>query len=205
MVRGEPEGRALPERSTPFQRAKTFKEFSEVGRAGKPAYFCYSDEACAKLGMAYNAHAVLDPRGLAPTGWRVPSMEEYVAMANSLGGQDAAGPSCGALPVGPSGRRQRRTPAGSTLSPPSLSISTKKEWAKETPVFARFWTSTRSEWREGYHMQWYLRAYKSEDEVGTGNQEQRLGLFVRVVRESIPAPSGAVTRLGRCDTPSPAA
>ena len=42
-------------------------------------------------GTYYNWYAVNDSRGLAPVGWHIPSTNEWIALANSLGGLDFAG------------------------------------------------------------------------------------------------------------------
>ena len=45
----------------------------------------------AKLGRLYNWHAVTDERGLCPSGWHVPSDEEWTALTTFLGGSELAG------------------------------------------------------------------------------------------------------------------
>lgn len=42
-------------------------------------------------GCLYNWYAANDPRGLAPAGWRLPTVDEVVDMAHYLGGNDIAG------------------------------------------------------------------------------------------------------------------
>jgi len=56
--------------------------------------WCYynNDPANGSLyGKLYNWYAVNDPRGLAPTGWHVPSDAEWTILANALGGSLVAG------------------------------------------------------------------------------------------------------------------
>jgi uncharacterized protein (TIGR02145 family) len=45
----------------------------------------------AKYGPVYNWHAVNDPRGLCPEGWRAPTDDEWTAFTNMLGGSSVAG------------------------------------------------------------------------------------------------------------------
>lgn len=56
--------------------------------------WCYynNDPATeAVYGLMYNAFAVLDPRGLAPKGWHVPSGEEWSILTAYLGNASVAG------------------------------------------------------------------------------------------------------------------
>ncbi|MFM8786279.1 MAG: FISUMP domain-containing protein, partial [Bacteroidota bacterium] len=43
------------------------------------------------FGILYNAYAVSDPRGLCPTGWRLPTHDEWTGLTNALGGETKAG------------------------------------------------------------------------------------------------------------------
>lgn len=56
--------------------------------------WCYynNDPANGPIyGKLYNWQAVNDPRGLAPTGYHVPSEAEFTTLTNFLGGQSVAG------------------------------------------------------------------------------------------------------------------
>ncbi len=56
--------------------------------------WCYynNDPANGSLyGKLYNWYAVNDPRGLAPTGWHVPSDAEWTILETALGGSSVAG------------------------------------------------------------------------------------------------------------------
>ena len=44
-----------------------------------------------KYGFLYTPHAMLDPRGLTPDGWRVPSLNDWEVLVNFLGGKEIAG------------------------------------------------------------------------------------------------------------------
>lgn len=45
----------------------------------------------ALYGKLYNWYAVNDPRGLAPSGWHIPTREEWTELADCLGGSGVAG------------------------------------------------------------------------------------------------------------------
>jgi len=56
--------------------------------------WCYYNNNPANgviYGRLYNWFAVNDPRGLAPDGWRVPSSDDFLTLANFLGGTVSAG------------------------------------------------------------------------------------------------------------------
>lgn len=66
---------------------KSFDDWKYFGQNSFPAW-CYNNNDQlngAKYGKLYNFYAVNDPRGLAPEGWVVPSLEDYgelVSIAN---------------------------------------------------------------------------------------------------------------------------
>jgi uncharacterized protein (TIGR02145 family) len=57
------------------------------------AYADYNNDAeYSKVnGICYNGYILADPRGLCPTGWHIPSNEEWLIMENFLGGSSVAG------------------------------------------------------------------------------------------------------------------
>jgi len=73
--------------------AKSDEAWIKAGEEGKPAW-CYYDndpENGNKYGRLYNWYAVTDPRGLAPSGWHIPSDAEWTTLTDNLGGEDVAG------------------------------------------------------------------------------------------------------------------
>jgi len=63
------------------------EEWEEAGRNCQPAW-CYYDndsENGKEYGKLYNWFAVNDPRGLAPEGWHVPTVEEWAILEKFLG------------------------------------------------------------------------------------------------------------------------
>lgn len=68
-------------------QAKNEREWVDAGKNGEPAW-CYYDFDSAnelKFGKLYNWYAVNDARGLAPDGWRVPSLEEALSLVKYWG------------------------------------------------------------------------------------------------------------------------
>jgi uncharacterized protein (TIGR02145 family) len=71
----------------PILEAKTKEEWEKADKEGKPAW-CYYDndpKNGAIYGKLYNWYAVIDPRGLAPAGWHVPSDPEWTTLGDFLG------------------------------------------------------------------------------------------------------------------------
>jgi uncharacterized protein (TIGR02145 family) len=50
--------------------------------------WCYYNFNLANTayGKLYNRYAIMDPRGLAPAGWRIPERSEWIKLSNALGG-----------------------------------------------------------------------------------------------------------------------
>ncbi len=56
--------------------------------------YCNSNDTTgtvAVYGRLYNWRAVIDSRGLAPAGWHIPTLDEWLALMTFLGGKPAAG------------------------------------------------------------------------------------------------------------------
>ena len=73
--------------------AKTDAEWSAANTNKTPAwcYYLNSVDSGAKYGKMYNWYAVTDTRGLAPSGWHVPSDAEWTTLTSYLGGTTVAG------------------------------------------------------------------------------------------------------------------
>ena len=70
----------------PILEARTIEQWNEAGRTGKPAFSYYNNDPSTadKYGVLYNWFAVNDPRGLAPEGWRVPTLNDAKIMVQFL-------------------------------------------------------------------------------------------------------------------------
>jgi uncharacterized protein (TIGR02145 family) len=68
--------------------------WGQLGNASnKSAWVYYNNDAKYNqpYGKLYNWYAVMDPRGLAPKGWHIPTNEEWIALGAALGGAKQAG------------------------------------------------------------------------------------------------------------------
>ncbi|MFN5842688.1 MAG: FISUMP domain-containing protein, partial [Bacteroidota bacterium] len=70
-------------------QARTDEEWLEAGDNHLPALCYYNNDPAygEKYGKLYNWYAVMDSRGLCPTGWHVPSDAEWTILENYLGSE----------------------------------------------------------------------------------------------------------------------
>lgn len=75
----------------PIPEAKTNEEWIDAANAKRPAWCYYDNDPVngKKYGRMYNWYAVNDPRGLAPAGWHIPSLEEWIQFEKSVEGNVA--------------------------------------------------------------------------------------------------------------------
>lgn len=76
-----------------IRQAKNATEWSRSGDDKEPAwsYYGFDPDNGAQFGKLYNWYAVIDPRGLCPVGWDVPSDAEWKDLSRTLGGVKGAG------------------------------------------------------------------------------------------------------------------
>ncbi|MFN9494920.1 MAG: FISUMP domain-containing protein, partial [Bacteroidota bacterium] len=70
-------------------QARTNEEWQKAGDNHLPAWCYYNNDPAygEKYGKLYNWYAVMDSRGLCPTGWHVPSDAEWTILENYLGSE----------------------------------------------------------------------------------------------------------------------
>jgi uncharacterized protein (TIGR02145 family) len=73
--------------------ASSNKEWMECAKSKIPAWCYYNNESRLGevFGKIYNQWATLDPRGLAPEGWRIATEQDWLALGDHLGGISIAG------------------------------------------------------------------------------------------------------------------
>lgn len=77
----------------PIRQAVSVNDWLDAA-SKKEGAWCYLDNNSnnnAGLGKLYNWYAINDPRGLAPTGWKIPSRSDWSSLVNYLGGLSVAG------------------------------------------------------------------------------------------------------------------
>lgn len=73
-------------------QARTKEEWFEAGKKGESVWCFYRSDAKGdkSMGLLYNWYAAIDPRGLAPKGWRIPNRQDYEALIRFCGGENNA-------------------------------------------------------------------------------------------------------------------
>jgi clan AA aspartic protease (TIGR02281 family) len=77
----------------PIPEAKTDEEWDLAGKTKQPAWCYYNNDPKInkKIGKLYNWYAIVDPRGLAPKGWHIPTEEEWDKLIILSGGDSISG------------------------------------------------------------------------------------------------------------------
>jgi uncharacterized protein (TIGR02145 family) len=71
----------------PIPEAETAEQWEEANRTHSPCY-CENERDYGKL---YNWYAVIDPRGLAPKGWKIPTAEDWIELIRTCGKSERSG------------------------------------------------------------------------------------------------------------------
>jgi uncharacterized protein (TIGR02145 family) len=73
--------------------AKTVSEWRTFLRKREPAWCYFNNDKSndSTYGKLYNCYAILDPRGLAPKNWKIPSSDDWEVLFNAMGGKRVAG------------------------------------------------------------------------------------------------------------------
>jgi uncharacterized protein (TIGR02145 family) len=158
------------------------EEFKKWMMANKPGSFCYTDENCAEHGKMYNAHALMDPRGIAPVGWRVPTKADFEKLLANLGGAGRAQAKLRVPEGWPEGSASADNASGfSALPGYQRWTGSKAYWEKQNRDLAQFWTS--SIMKPGYIHHFMIEANRHESRAFIGNQDFGEALPIRFIKE----------------------
>jgi uncharacterized protein (TIGR02145 family) len=184
----------------------------DIGGESAPKYqWAYAgDEGnVATYGRLYTWHVVTDPRGLAPSGWHVPTDAEWRALCDYLGGPDAVG---GKLKA--AGAAVWRSPnADATNATGFTALPSGARWANGTfsqlGECVHYWTSTpaaedpHSAWR------WLVQPGRvrgvNAPTLQQGYAPKAIGFPVRCVRDASTLPTASLAEQENTGTVSPGA
>ncbi|MDF2158334.1 fibrobacter succinogenes major paralogous domain-containing protein [Algoriphagus sp. CAU 1675] len=78
----------------PIQESKSVEDWVRFYDEKIPAWTSYFWESENEeiYGIMYNYYAMIDPRGLAPEGWRIPTSTDFFELVEFNGGANVAGP-----------------------------------------------------------------------------------------------------------------
>ncbi len=168
--------------------AKNIKDWYYAGNNGQPAW-CYYDNDPAngsKYGKLYNFYAVSDPRGLAPEGFHVPSVNEWDLLTSFLGGESVAGKKMKSTsgwktyPGGGNGSNSSKfsgLPAGERRRG-LFELSTKEDLFNYIGESCYWWSSTQIDEKSAYP--YYL--HYSWQNLEKGYNEKYEGFSVRCIK-----------------------
>lgn len=134
-------------------------------------------------GKLYNGYAVMDSRGLCPSGWHVPSLVEFQTLTTNLGGNLVAGGKMKkpGLTYWASPNLNATNTSGFSGLPGGTRIGGTAAFADLT-VLGFYWTATTNQ--SGYNQYVYLN--KNFAEFGVGNTfaaPLNYGYSVRCIRD----------------------
>jgi uncharacterized protein (TIGR02145 family) len=130
----------------------------------------------AVAGKLYNGYAVLDPRGLCPYGWRVPTDQDWQNMTDFLGGEQAVGAKIKANFGWSGGGNGTNTSGFNALPGGSRKNNGSDDGAGE---FGDWWSSTQSKTGKG----WSRNLAATHNMVYRGEFSYKFGFSVRCVKE----------------------
>jgi len=191
----------------PIPEAKNPAEWQQYCKNNKPAfvYLNFDPKNGKKFGKLYNFHAVMDPRGLAPKGWHVPSKQEYETLMATLGGKYESGKKIRGKAGWDLPDKKYGEYAGNGTNESGLNFlpggrAWDNEYDKEPNVASVFnyygdgqwWTSTidgPSRYNEnsgyGYYRNGFAFGFSSykKNLTGVGSESPQRGFSVRVVKD----------------------
>ncbi len=165
----------------PIPYAGSDDEWKKAGENRQPAWcFFYNDSANGeKYGKLYNWFAVNDSRGLAPTGYRIPTNEEWTQLTNFLGGNKDAGEKMKSKAGWKEDGNGTNSSGFSGL--PGGGRNQDGSFFANNGHTGYWWTSTESEYNS--RLAWYRNLnYEKNNVVGFFNRKEH-GLSVRCLKK----------------------
>lgn len=169
-----------------IKEAKTVEEWIEAGKKGIPAW-CYlnNDPKNGELyGRLYNWWAVNDKRGLAPTGYHVPTHEEFKALKLELGERKA-----GYMVKSIEGWADHENHSGNgcdvvgfNVLPGGYRNSKEAKFPEQTGVSTYLWTSEEADVNIGIGTAGILQLSNSDTRIDWADYFKSFGAYVRCVK-----------------------
>lgn len=164
-----------------IQHARTSEQWVDAARKGEGAWCYYDhDPRNAIYGKLYNWYAVNDSRGLAPTGYHIPSDTEWTLLTDFLGGESVAGQKMKSTSGWPNGDNGDNSSGFNGL--PGGFCSFDGDF-KEITLKGFFWSS--SDYYDIFNDEgaWQRFLYNDFNGVNRGIFDKNDGLSVRCLRD----------------------
>ena len=162
----------------PIPEVKDLKEWNKL-RTGAWCYYNNDPEKGEIYDKLYNWYAVNDPRGLAPEGWHIPSVEEWSELLCFLGGKSVAGDKL--KEAGNThwlnNTKTATNKSGFTALPGGIRFPDGRFWGGRT--HGHWWSSTESE-SDGARASYMI---DGTIDVNFGNYYKAEGYSIRCVRD----------------------
>lgn len=170
-------------RTTKYADGTNIPEVSENmawGNLDSGARAAYNNEATnvQTYGYIYNWHAVMDDAGLCPTGWHVPTYDEWFVLTNALGGIPVAGEKLKSSSTDSPSWDGTNTSGFSGL-PGGLRDRSTGEYREEGEGGRGFWWSSTPANLNAWL--WVLNS--DSNSAGPGQNGPRLGVSVRCLKD----------------------
>jgi uncharacterized protein (TIGR02145 family) len=125
--------------------------------------------------LMYSMAAVLDARGLAPSGWHMPTAAEWEQLIAHLGGTEPAAAALESTVGWDATITDGTNASGFNAYPGGYYDGAKPRFG----TFVNFWSSTQD---DRFLKTLHIRAYDTTDEATIGTQDKFSGCYVRLVR-----------------------
>ena len=148
-----------------------------------PAWCYYNNDPAngAIYGKLYNWHAVRDPRGLAPSGYHIPTDAEWTILTDYLGGLSEAGGKMKKVSTLWTSPNAQATNSSCFTGLPGGTKNNNGGYTNINQV-GYWWSATESSADNAYYR--YITAYSGV--ISRLNDSKKNGFSVRLVKEDVP-------------------
>jgi uncharacterized protein (TIGR02145 family) len=132
------------------------------------------EEMIEIFGLLYNRFAVLDERGLCPSGWHVPENHQWTELMNYLGGPQIAGRKLKQAGTDYWIDNEGTNESGFSALPGGKRVGGYVSFGQ----YGFFWSSTEQSWTHLYYL-----TIHTGDEASNGSSDEHYGLSVRCIKD----------------------
>jgi uncharacterized protein (TIGR02145 family) len=162
----------------PIRYARTIEEWQDAANKNEGAwcYYKYDPKNGEIYGKLYNWYSVKDARGLAPTGYHIPSDLEWSLLTEYLGGEAIAGQKLKSK-SGWTGSGNGDNSSGFKSLPGGFCVD--DGYFYGITEFSFFWSSSEDDAYDA----WDRELYYDTTKVGRDNNYKKYGMSVRCLRD----------------------